>query len=192
MALKGSMTIEASAKPLLIEDVEFSEASPQQREASWRLNAVSWRGPLTLEEYLGRETHLANQELTKENGICWWVVSFKSKPLEIVASCETIQKSVLAADQSAGFRCLRGYAIASVYTNPTYRKMGMATFLISSLRSWFDNDGSADVSVLYSDIGPVSLTGSKARLMILQEILCESWMGRVSSSPSQPRDSTSQ
>jgi hypothetical protein len=154
MALQSSITDNATKlKPLLPGDINFGEASLVQREACWRLNAISWRGPLSLEEYIGRETHLGNQELTKANGIRYWAVSLKTDPLEIIASCETIQKSVLAADKKNGFQTLRSYAIASVYTNPNYRRMGMAAFLMKSLQYWLDNQGSADMSVLYSDIG---------------------------------------
>ena len=136
-------------------DIIFQEASPAQREQSWRLNSISWRGPMSLEQYIDREVYLGKHELCSDGRCKYWVLSSAKSPMEIFASCETLQKSVLAADEN-GLQVLKGYAIASVHTNSKYRRQGMAARLMESLKSWFDLEGETDLSVLYSDIGPVS------------------------------------
>jgi GNAT superfamily N-acetyltransferase len=136
-------------------DLIFQDGTPEQREQAWRINSVSWKGPMSIEQYLSREVHLMNQELCA-NGRCkYWVLVSAKDPLDIIASCETIQKTVLASNDS-GFQVLKGYGIASVYTNPKYRRQGMAATLINHLKNWFDTEGETDLSVLYSDIGSVS------------------------------------
>jgi GNAT superfamily N-acetyltransferase len=148
------MTSTENPTTLALSETKFQEASPSQKEASWRLNAVEWKGPLTLDQYLGREVLLGNQNLTSNGRGKYWVLTPAKNPEEVIASCETIQKAVLTSDGS-GFKVLNGYSIASVYTNPKYRRQGMAAHLMKQLQGWFDGEGNADLSVLYSDIGLV-------------------------------------
>lgn len=139
-------------------DVVFAEATPEQRELSWKLNAPSWAPPLSVADYLGRERHLAQQDLSRNGGCRYWVLHLKSNPITIVASCETLRRPALIASRSAdgisppSVRRGFGYGIASVYTNPDYRRRGMAALLLNKVQQFMDNDG-ADCSVLYSDIG---------------------------------------
>jgi hypothetical protein len=106
---------------------------------------------LTLEQYFGRERHLGGRELTSNGRIKYWVLVPRSNPEEIIASCETIEKKALT-----GTKTLTAHAIASVFTNPKYRRQGMAALMLQGLQSWFDGEGESDLSVLYSDIGAVS------------------------------------
>lgn len=73
---------------------------------------------------------------------------------EIIASCEAFEKEILISDKN-GSRKERGYAIASVYTNPKYRRQKMGNFLLMNLAEWMDGEGNGTLSVLYSDIGKV-------------------------------------
>ena len=110
---------------------------------------------MSLSAYVARETHLSAQALTND-GLCkYWVVHPASDPDTIIAACESARKDVLIWDRDAGFRRATGYAIASVFTNPSYRRLGMASFLLRELQEWFDGPGRGDAecSALYSDIG---------------------------------------
>jgi GNAT superfamily N-acetyltransferase len=137
-------------------EVEFHEATPAQRVETWRLNGVSWAAPLALDDYIRREQHLGETDFT-ENGLnrCW-VLSKTADPTEIVASCETTRKTVYSGG-IGGYRELRAYAIASVYTSPKYRRNGMAALMLTHLKRWMDGEGASECSALYSDIGKVCL-----------------------------------
>ena len=73
---------------------------------------------------------------------------------EIIASCETTQKQVFSGG-AGGYTEHKAQAIASVYTNPKYRKNGMAALLLNELKKWFDGESDSECSALYSDIGKV-------------------------------------
>ncbi|KAK1768899.1 hypothetical protein QBC33DRAFT_469436 [Phialemonium atrogriseum] len=133
-------------------DVVFAEATPEQQRRAWELNGVSWAPPLSLPDYLEREKHLSQQELARDGGCKYWVLHLKSDPSTIVASCETTRKPVLIAG-APGEPVRRGvgYGIASVYTDPAYRRQGMATLMLAKVQEFLDRE--ADCSALYSDIG---------------------------------------
>ena len=50
-----------------------------------------------------------------------------------------------------------GYCIASVITNPDYRKAGLASVLMGHVAEWMDGPGGGTASMLYTSIGDVSL-----------------------------------
>lgn len=139
-------------------DVVFAEATPEQQRLSWELNGVSWAAPMSVPNYIARETHLSQQDLSRDGGCKYWVLHLKSDPATIVASCETTRKTVLIARRAGdgisppSVRRGVGYSIASVYTNPDYRRRGMAALLLNKVQKFMDGDG-ADCSALYSDIG---------------------------------------
>lgn len=140
------------AQPLAITaaDTEFCEATPEQRELAWKLNGVAWARPVPIETYVAREIHLSEQELTKDGNCKYWVLYLKGYPRQIIASCETTRKEVLISENGVS-RGGYGYGIASVYTNPDYRRQGMAATLLRHVQEAMDRD--SDLSVLYSDIG---------------------------------------
>ncbi|KAH8885768.1 hypothetical protein GQ53DRAFT_751106 [Thozetella sp. PMI_491] len=133
-------------------DVVFAEANPAQRQQSWELSGALWAAPLSVGDYVAREQHLAEQDLTKDGGCKYWVLHLLGYPSLVIASCETTHKTVLISE-NGHLRQGRAYAIASVFTNPTYRRMGMAPILLRKVREFMDTDGQADFSVLYSDVG---------------------------------------
>jgi GNAT superfamily N-acetyltransferase len=135
-------------------EVEFHEATPAQRVETWRLNGVSWAAPLPVDEYIRREQHLGETDFTANGLNRYWVLSKTADPTEVVASCETTRKTVHSGG-FGGYRELRAYAIASVYTNPKYRRNGMAALLLTHLKAWMDGEGVSECSALYSDIGKV-------------------------------------
>jgi GNAT superfamily N-acetyltransferase len=143
--------------------VEFHEATPAQRAETWRLNGVSWAAPLSIDDYVQREQHLGETDFTANGLNRYWVLTKTTDPAEVVASCETTRKTVYCGGVG-GYREVRAYAIASVYTNPKYRRNGMAALLLTQLKKWMDGGGASECSVLYSDIGKVRFPSSHKSL----------------------------
>jgi len=136
--------------------VIFSQATDEQLDTVWRLNAQVWASPLSVEAHMERERLLSEQALTKSGAWRTWVLTLPDRGNEVVASCETFEKTILISN-SDGVRKKLGYGIASVFTNQEYRRKGMATLLLDRLKKWLDGEGEGVVSVLYSDIGRVCL-----------------------------------
>lgn len=139
-----------SVKPT---EVQFTEASAEQQKLAWELNGVSWAKPMPLEHYIAREAHLSSQDLTKDGRCTYWVLVLKSDPGSIIASCEATRKTIYICEPGRELRIGNSYAIASVYTNPEYRRLGMATIMLRNLQEEMDKD--SDASALYSDIGKI-------------------------------------
>ena len=148
----GAMAVPDAASRLEIslDNVVFTEATPEQRELSWRLNGVSWASPLSIDEYVGRETALSQTTLSGNGGTRYFILHHKNDHNAILSACEVTRKEVLVAD-ATGTRILEGYAIASVFTAPEYRGHGLARHLLIKVREAVDE--TAEFGALYSDIG---------------------------------------
>lgn len=132
-------------------DVVFSEATAEQRQIAWELNGASWAAPMPPDTYAAYKGHLSQRDLTKDSRCRYWVLYLKGYPRQIIASCETTRKALLISENGVsreGFGC----AIASLFTNPDYRRLGMAGCMLRRLQEQMDVDDS-ECSVLYSDIG---------------------------------------
>jgi hypothetical protein len=129
----------------------FRQASDEQLGLVWTLNAEAWAGPISTEAHVIRERFLSQQGLT---GNAWRTFVLYRQKDDIIASCEAFEKEILVSDKN-GVRKERGYGIASVYTNPKYRRQKMANFLLMNVAEWMDGEGDGTLSVLYSDIGKV-------------------------------------
>ncbi|KAK4042479.1 hypothetical protein C8A01DRAFT_44493 [Parachaetomium inaequale] len=133
-------------------DAEFSEATPEQRQISWKLCGQSWAAPMSMDDYVEREQHMAEHELNRDGGCRYWVLYLKGYPRQVIASCETTRKPMLISDGNGRpARSGHGYAVTNVYTNPSYRRQGMAAFLLRRVQEQMDAD--SDCSVLFSDSG---------------------------------------
>lgn len=135
-----------------------------EKLATWHLNGQSWRGRLPLETYFRRESVLANQTLTRDGGITFWILvdtsTPTSSPRKILASCETYRKRALVARGNNKVEEVVSHGIGSVYCNPKLRGRGYAARMMKEigmkLDTWQQADGkSADFTVLFSDIGKV-------------------------------------
>lgn len=145
------------------------EATPEEKLATWRLNGQSWAGRLSVDAYLRREEHLADQEVTRNGGIMYWILVDATKaPNEraILSSCETLRKRALVAraepDGDGDVEEVLSHGVGSVYTDPRYRGKGYATRMLSELAKKLDtwhlpNGRRSEFTVLYSDIGKVRL-----------------------------------
>jgi GNAT superfamily N-acetyltransferase len=137
---------------LTASDIEFSEATPEQRQLTWELNGEAWAAPMSLGDYVEREQHLARHELNRDGRCQCWVLYLKGYPRQIIVSCETVRKPALISDGQGGpAREGHGYVVTNIFTNPSYRRQGLAAFLLRRLQEQIDIDG--DFSVLYSDSG---------------------------------------
>jgi hypothetical protein len=158
----GSLTNRPpSDSPLL----GIREATPLEREATFRLNGASWRGPLSIEQYLAREAHLGNQFLTREGGISYWILVDTTLPEDkrpILSSCETLKKRGWVA-KAGKIEEVVTHGVGSVFCNPEYRGRGYAKRMMSELGKVLENGYQQKdetkkglFSMLYSDIGKVS------------------------------------
>lgn len=128
-----------------------------------RLNADEWKGPLTVEQYMQREKHLLNQDLTRSGGATCWILTSPQLPKNpdgarpILACCETnLAKAYVARDGKLD--TITSHGIGSVFTRAEHRGKGyagrMMTELGNQLATWQQPNGDSGVfSVLYSDIG---------------------------------------
>ncbi|KAL2192639.1 hypothetical protein P885DRAFT_47162 [Corynascus similis CBS 632.67] len=147
--------------PLTTADVVFAEATPHQRILSWRLNGASWAPPMTIEQYVGRETVLSETALSAGGGTTYYVLHPRDDPETIVSACEVTSKTALVADAhgtdgSDIVREVKAYSIASVFTNPRFRERGMAAHMLRRVQEAVDQ--TAEFGALYSDIGRVYYT----------------------------------
>ncbi|KAL2150299.1 hypothetical protein VTH82DRAFT_7975 [Thermothelomyces myriococcoides] len=142
----------AQPMSLTVSDIEFAEATPEQRQISWELCSRKWAAPMSKDDYVEREKHMAEHELNRDGGCRHWVLYLKGYPRQVIASCETLRKLIFIADcAERRVREAHGYVVSNVYTNPTYRRQGMAAFLLRRVQEQMDAD--SDCSVLYSDSG---------------------------------------
>jgi GNAT superfamily N-acetyltransferase len=144
-----------SSDNLTTEDVVLSIASPHQRELSWRLNSTAWAGPMTFDQYLGRETAMAESSLSRDGGTIYFVLHPRNDPETIVSSCEVVRKRALVTLPGHGTTPYEAgaYGIASVFTNPRFRGRGMASHMLRKVQEYVDGELKTMFGVLYSDIG---------------------------------------
>lgn len=139
------------------EDVIFTRADGEVQKQAWKLNGEAWAAPLSIDQYVNREIHLSQQVLSKDGGCTYWVLAHKDDPTHIVASCESIKKTIFIAGKDAGveggFLETTACAVASVYTNPQYRRLGMAALMLRKLQDQLDAE--SECSALYSDVGKI-------------------------------------
>jgi len=138
---------------IALADVVFTEASQAQQTLAWELNGVSWAAPMPIADYVQRERHLSQQALSQEGGTRYWVLHPKGKPEVFIAGCECTRKTIFVRHPGDLVQTTTGYAVAGVFTNPAYRKQGMASHMLRCLQDEMDKDSEA--SVLYSDIGRI-------------------------------------
>ena len=137
--------------------------TPEEQLAIWKVNGSSWKGRLSLGAYLRREEYLANQALTRDGGITFWILvdtSAISTQRTILASCESIRKRALVRKRDGRVDEVVAHGICSVFSNPVFRGKGHGRRMIAelgkSMDTWQQEDGrTADFTVLYSDIGKV-------------------------------------
>jgi hypothetical protein len=118
---------------------------------------------LTMPDYLRREEHLAQQNLSRGGGLTNFVLVDSTKPedaRDILAACETLRKRALVVEDDSEVQDVVSHGIGSVFCRSEYRGRGYAQRMIQELRSvleqWQQEPGEkARFNVLFSDIGKV-------------------------------------
>jgi len=145
-------------------NLTLTQPTPEEKEATWKVNGQAWQGSMDMPTYIRREIQLENQELTREGGITFWVLVDATLPPNarpILSSCESIRKkAVIARGGSCKIMDITSHGIASVYCDPRYRRRGYAQRMINELGKRLDNwqqkDGErTNFTILFSDIGKV-------------------------------------
>ncbi|KAK5991159.1 Lysine acetyltransferase-like protein [Cladobotryum mycophilum] len=127
------------------------EASYEEKIQSWRNNSASWRGQLTVNQYITQQTINGNQELTGNGRIRYWIYTDGKK---IYTSAETLQKPAVVCTR--GGETAKGwtYGVAAVFTVPEYRGRGCASSMMRKLAKWLDShDVPCQFTVLWSAVG---------------------------------------
>ncbi|KAH6651317.1 hypothetical protein F5144DRAFT_559104 [Chaetomium tenue] len=146
-----------ASSPITKADVVFTEATPDQRILCWELNGASWAQPMTVAQYVKRETALSETTLSTNGGTKYFVVHPKNDPTTIVSACEVTTKRALITDNGNNtVREVAAYSIASVFTNPRFREHGMASHMLRKVQEAVD--ATSECGALYSDIGRVYYT----------------------------------
>lgn len=142
-------------------DIHLVLGTPEENLAQTTANSSEWSGALpSVESYLRREAHLANQDLTKDGGLTTWMLVHQpagSPVRKVLCGCETIRKRAFVR---RGGRLEEAvcHGIGSVFCPPANRGMGyagrMMTELGKRLQTWqADNGKKVLFTVLFSDIG---------------------------------------
>ncbi|KAK3324476.1 hypothetical protein B0T19DRAFT_428673 [Cercophora scortea] len=126
----------------------------------WRLTSLSWRDSLDESQFLEESAYLLTIPLAKDGGMTLWLLTDTTLPPDnrpILCSCETFLKKTLVSNPSGGTSDKNLHGIASVFTDPQYRRRGygrrMMRELSRELRDFhFDREMNVG-AVLYSDIG---------------------------------------
>ena len=161
-SVMDSMDLPPSSSPFL----QLVQANEAEMIESSTMNAATWRGSLTVEDYLKREAHLRDTDFIQNGGITYWIlVDVTAAPSakgtrRILASCETYRKKALVAQPNSEVEDVVSHGIGSVFCPSEYRGRGFAqrmlTELAKVLDTWQQKDGkTADFTVLWSDIGKV-------------------------------------
>jgi GNAT superfamily N-acetyltransferase len=134
-----------------------------ERHQCWNINSHAWRGPLSVAQYIKRESFLGNQLLTQNGKITYWILTDNSLPLgregarPILASCETLRKEGYLAEDGR-LEKLVTHGIGSVFCRHEYRGRGYASRMMTevgkTLETWQQREYvRASFSMLWSDIG---------------------------------------
>lgn len=154
------MSTDTPLESIAKDDCVLAEAAPEQRTLTWQLNGASWAGPMTLDEYIGRERLLSETALSANGGTRYFVLHHKSNPNLIVSACEVLSKKALVARPASATTApatveqVAAYGLASVFTPPPFRGCGLASHMLRLVQNAVDAGGlDAEFGALYSDIG---------------------------------------
>lgn len=139
----------------------------EQKKYIWALNAVEWKGPLTIPQYVAREVAMMQGRAHRVPQKVWYLAE-KSNPDVVLCACESFKRPMYVAqrrlDGSLEVNVTYGHAIASVYCREANRKKGYASEMMRQLGKALETDPwdrtmETPCSYLYSDIGKVGAAG---------------------------------
>ncbi|QKX57948.1 uncharacterized protein TRUGW13939_05068 [Talaromyces rugulosus] len=137
-------------------------ATPEEHLHTLNLNSKAWKGPLELGQYIEREHHLSQQNLTRDGALtCWILVDGRKPPNSrtILSSCETYRKPAYLAYKGR-VEDIVCHGVGSVFARPEFRGRGYAGRMMAELSQILDTWQTENqprkqgiFSVLFSDIG---------------------------------------
>lgn len=137
-------------------EVAVGEATLEQQLECCKLAGTAFAAPLSQDQYVELEHYLGSLPLAVDGGRRYWCLFPINDPNCILATCKTLHRFILVKE-GADVSENDGYCIASVITNPDYRKAGLASVLMGHVAEWMDGPGAGLASMLYTSIGDVSL-----------------------------------
>lgn len=137
-------------------EVAVGEATPEQQLQCCKLAGTAFAAPLSQDQYVELEDYLGSLSLAVDGSRRYWCLFPTNNPNCILATCKTLHRFILVRDGQAALSQGDGYCLASVITNPDYRKSGLASVLMEHVAEWMDGPGAGTGSMLYTSIGDVS------------------------------------
>ncbi|RPB23732.1 hypothetical protein L211DRAFT_838167 [Terfezia boudieri ATCC MYA-4762] len=130
------------------------EATPDELEQTRRGHFSSWAGGLSVEQYIGREIHIANNVSAEHGGVKCWILTSSVEPCRVLCSCETMGKPAFVLSVKDGkeqAREVTSYIIGSVFTPEQNRRNGYASIMLDLLARRLAME--CEFDALYSDLG---------------------------------------
>ncbi|KAF4998370.1 hypothetical protein FGRMN_3250 [Fusarium graminum] len=148
--------------PVSSPSLVLTRPTDTERERVWKGTHPHWGAALTMEDYIAREHDNLEAALARDGGVTSWILtdgSMKPNDRPILSSCETYKKRALVSSKEGSVRDGTAFGVASVFTFPECRGKGYASKMMSLLADELrgrqqKNEGDADFSVLWSDVGP--------------------------------------
>ncbi|KAK7718641.1 hypothetical protein SLS64_002601 [Diaporthe eres] len=151
MALRlATTTLNLADGPI---EVAVGEATPEQQLQCCKLAGTAFAAPLSQDQYVELEDYLGSLSLAVDGSRRYWCLFPTNNPNCILATCKTLHRFILVKDGQAALSEGDGYCLASVITNPDYRKSGLASVLMEHVAEWMDGPGAGTGSMLYTSIG---------------------------------------
>ncbi|KAG6368319.1 hypothetical protein INS49_002524 [Diaporthe citri] len=152
-------------------EVAVGEAKPEQQLQCCKLAGTAFAAPLSQDQYIELEDYLGSLPLAVAGSTRYWCLFPTDNPNCILATCKTLHRFFLVKDGRAALTTGDGYCIASVITNPDYRKSGLASVLMEHIAEWMDGPGVGTASMLYTSIGDFYSKRGWAPLPAFESIL---------------------
>lgn len=109
-----------------------------------------------VEQYIGREIHIANNVSPEHGGMEFWVLTTSAEPCRVLCSCETMGKPAFVRSVKDGNEHARkttSYVVGSVFTPEQNRGNGYASVMLDLLARMLATE--CEFDALYSDVGKV-------------------------------------
>jgi GNAT superfamily N-acetyltransferase len=140
--------------------LHLAHPTPDELLRIWTLTSDSWKGALSLSQYLSEAVDLLTAPLNVNGGLTHWVLVDSALPPDqrpILSSCETIRKRSLLSCPQGKITETITHGVASVYSDPKFRGRGYASRMLKDLaillRTWQSEIEKPIASILFSDIG---------------------------------------
>lgn len=145
-------------------------SSREEIDYNHKLNYIEWGQSITLDQYLEREIHLANQSSCTNDGAKFWSYEQQdpaTKAWTVVSSCETLTRPAMYKVKGSPVKDTTSISIGAVFTPKEYRGKGYAKDMLDRLMERFDEEKGAfpqynqlspdalehSFSVLWSEVG---------------------------------------